>query len=146
MDQKVSLRTYQGFDNYEELYKYSVDPETREKFWANMADTVDWIKKPTKILDDSKAPYFYKWYDDGTLNICYNCVDRWAEKTPDSPALIYEGRICGKKETWSYKRLKEEVELYAGILVNFGLIKGDTAIIYMPMINLSLTAMLACAR
>lgn len=102
---KENLNTYQGFSNYEDLYKYSIDPETREEFWRKLADTVDWFKKPTNILDSTNAPYFYRWYTDGTLNMCYNCVDRWAKLTPEKPALIYEGRICGEKEIWSYKKL-----------------------------------------
>jgi len=135
MEVEDRMKTYMGFNNYKDLYEYSISPKTREEFWKKQAESIHWYKFPTKILDDTNAPYFYKWYADGTTNLCYNCVDRWAEKTPDAPALIYEGRICKKKEIWTFKRLKEEVEMFAGVLHNFGLKKGDTAIIYMPMIN-----------
>jgi propionyl-CoA synthetase len=129
---------------YEELHASSLG-EQRESFWAKQAEGIDWIKKPEKILDASNPP-FYRWYPDATLNITYNCLDRHAAKYPDRACLIYEGPIAKKREVWSYQRTLEEVELFAGVLFNHGVRKGDRVIIYMPMINESICAMLACAR
>lgn len=133
------------FANYDEEFNYSISDATREDYWAQKAQNIDWMSPPNKILDSSNPP-FYRWFPDATLNITVSCVDRWAKKTPDAPALIYEGTIVNKTEIWSYKRLLEEVELCAGVLKNFGIEKGDRVIIYMPMLNISICAMLACAR
>ena len=133
------------FTSYDELFNYSIGEDTREDYWKQISTEVEWIKKPTKILDMSNPP-FVKWFPDATTNITLSCVDRWARDTPDVPALIYEGRLLGKTEVWTYKKLKEEVEIMSGVLVNFGITKGDVVVIYMPMINLGVCAMLACAR
>lgn len=136
---------YQGFTTYQELYDYSIHPDTREQYWAKLAEKIQWSKSPTKILDESNPPH-YRWYQDGELNITESMVDRWATLTPDNPALIYEGRIVGKAETWTFAQLHKELELFAGVLTHHGIKKGDRVIIYMPMINLGVCAMLACAR
>ena len=137
MDQKFG-------SSYEELWKRSVGEEKQE-FWRELAKEIDWIKPPQKILDDSNPP-FYKWFPDATLNITVNCLDRHVKTHPDRPCLVYEGPIANKKDVWSYKKTLEEVELFAGVLTNFGVHKGDRVIIYMPMIPESVCAMLACAR
>jgi propionyl-CoA synthetase len=130
--------------SYEEFHKSSLGEGT-EAFWGKWAKEIDWIKAPTKVLDDTNPP-FYKWYPDGTLNITYNCLDRHVKTHPDRPCLLYEGPIAKKKDVWSYKRTLEEVELFAGVLHNHGVTKGDRVIIYMPMIPESVCAILACAR
>lgn len=131
-------------DSYEELHNKSIGTDSKD-FWAGCAKDIDWISAPKTILDEQNPP-FYKWFPDGTLNITYNCLDRHVKTQPDTPCIIYEGPIAKHKEVWSYKRTLEEVELFAGILVNHGLVKGDRVIIYMPMIPESVCAMLACAR
>lgn len=130
--------------SYEEFYQSSIG-EKREDFWAKWTKEIDWITEPKIILDSQKPP-FYKWFPDGTLNISYNCLDRHVKTHPDNPCLIYEGPIAKKKDVWSYKKTLEEVELFAGVLHNHGVSKGDRVIIYMPMIPESVCAMLACAR
>lgn len=130
---------------YQEFYSQSIG-EGREKFWEEYMNQIDWIKKPSIVLDSTNPP-FYKWFKDGTLNITYNCLDRHAKTHPDNPCLIYEGPIAKKRDVWSYKRTLDEVELFAGVLHDtFGITKGDRVIIYMPMIPESVCAMLACAR
>jgi propionyl-CoA synthetase len=137
--------TFQGFSKYKPLYDYSINPATRNDFWAKCAERIQWAKNPTQILDETRSP-FYKWFADGELNITESCVDRWARKTPNNLALIYEGRIAGKKETWNFAQLHKELELFAGVLKKHGVKRGDRVVIYMPMINLAVCAMLACAR
>jgi len=141
----TDTKSYLGFQTYDDMYQFSISDYGKERYWQKVAQNISWMKEPKKILDSSKAP-FYKWFPDATLNITISCVDRWAEKTPDAPALIYEGRIANKVEVWSFKKLKEELELFAGVLTNIGITKGDRVLIYMPNMNLSICAMLACAR
>ena len=131
-------------NSYEQLHQSSLGDHS-EEFWKKWAAEIDWIKAPQKILDSSRPP-FYKWFPDATLNITYNCLDRHAKTNPDTPCLIYEGPIAKKQSVWSYKKVLEETELFAGILANHGVAKGDRVIIYMPMIPESVCAMLACAR
>lgn len=138
------MENYSAPTNYEELMKASLG-EGRDAYWKKQAEEITWEKEPVKILDESNPP-FYKWYPDATLNITINCLDRWIESQGDHPALIYEGPIAGKKMEWTYSRLLEEVEKFAGVLKNKGVGKGDTVIIYMPMILESAAVMLACAR
>ena len=130
--------------SYEELYRSSLG-DGAEAFWGKWAKEIEWVQEPKTVLDRSRPP-FYKWFPDGTLNITTNCLDRHAKAHPESPCLIYEGPIAKKRDVWSYKKTLEEVELFAGVLANHGVVKGDRVIIYMPMIPESVCAILACAR
>ena len=117
-----------------------------EGFWGEAAGLVDWIKKPTRVLDDGNPP-FYRWFPDATLNTCYNALDRHvARGAGDRTALVYDSAVTGVKEQFSYARLLEEVAAFGGVLRTLGVAKGDRVVIYMPMIPEAVIAMLACAR
>ncbi|PIE27498.1 MAG: propionyl-CoA synthetase [Micrococcales bacterium] len=129
---------------YRDAYQDSVtDPNG---FWGAAADAVTWIKKPTTVLDESNPP-FYRWFTGGTLNVCYNAVDRHvADGRADQPALIYDSPVTGTKATLTYAQLLEQVARFAGVLRSMGVGKGDRVVIYMPMVPESMVAMMACAR
>jgi len=131
---------------YEAMYKGSI--EQPEIFWAVQAKRLDWIKKPTKIKNASfEGDVSIKWYEDGVLNACYNCVDRHVENGKgDNVALIYEGDEPDVDKKITYAELKDEVSRLANTLKKLGVEKGDRVIIYMPMIPEAAYAMLACAR
>lgn len=129
---------------YAELFTQSI--EEPEKFWAEAAKGIDWIKQADTILDDS-CPPFYRWFKGGQLNTCYNAVDRHVEAGHgDRTAIIYDSPVTDTIRTITYKELQEQVALFAGVLKAKGVSKGDTVIIYMPMIPEAAVAMLACAR
>ncbi|MEO0067409.1 MAG: hypothetical protein RJB63_534 [Actinomycetota bacterium] len=130
--------------SYREAYEASTkDPNA---FWLAAADSVDWIKKPTKALDDSTAPVF-RWYPDAELNTCYNAIDRHVlAGRGDQTAIIYDSAMTGTKKFYTYNELLEKVSMFAGALAKQGISKGDRVLIYMPMIPEAIYAMLACAR
>jgi propionyl-CoA synthetase len=129
---------------YETVYKQSLaDPET---FWAAQAALIDWDKPWDKVLDDSNAPH-YRWFAGGRLNTCYNALDRHIEAgRGEQPALIFNSAMTGRQQSYSYEQLRDEVALFAGVLVDQGVTTGDRVIIYMPMVPEAVIAMLACAR
>jgi len=131
---------------YEAMYKGSV--ELPEVFWAVQAKRLDWIKKPTIIKNASfEGDVSIKWYEDGALNACYNCVDRHVENgLGERTALIFEGDEPTDDKHVSYAELKDEVSRLANALKDMGAKKGDRIIIYMPMVLEAAYAMLACAR
>ena len=133
-------------DQYFDLYKQSV--EDNEKFWAEQAGIVDWIKPFTKVKDVSyaKDDLHIRWYEDGELNVCYNCVDRHLGDKADQPAIIWEGDDPNRDLTITYKDLHGRVCRFANVLKSIGVKKGDRVTIYMPMIPEAAVAMLACAR
>ncbi len=117
-----------------------------EGFWGEQATLVDWFKKPTQVLDDSQAP-FYQWFADGTLNTCYNALDRHViNGHADRTALIYDSAVTGVKQQYTYAELLGEVAAFAGVLRDCGVEKGDRVVVYLPMIPEAVIAMLACAR
>ncbi|HWV55745.1 acetate--CoA ligase [Pseudorhodoplanes sp.] len=131
---------------YREMYAASVaDPD---KFWAEQAMRVDWIKPFTKVKNTSFAPdnVSIKWFEDGTLNIAYNCVDRHLAKRGDQTAIIWEGDDPKDSRTVTYRQLHAEVCRFANVLKAQGVKKGDRVTIYLPMIVEAAYAMLACAR
>jgi propionyl-CoA synthetase len=129
---------------YAEVYKsWQDDPEG---FWMQQAQAIDWVKKPTKALDDSRAP-FYRWFTDGEVNTCYNAVDRHVENgRGDQVAIIYDSPITGAKSKTTYAELKDQTASLAGALTAKGVTKGGRVIIYMPMVPEAIVAMLACTR
>ncbi|MGC1503148.1 MAG: propionyl-CoA synthetase [Sulfitobacter sp.] len=129
---------------YRETYdRWKNDPET---YWMDQASAIDWITPPTKALTDH-GDNLYEWYADGMVNGCYNAVDRHVEQgRGDQVAIIYDSPITDKVEKITYSQLKKRVEYLAGALLARGVGKGDTVVIYMPMIPQALEAMLACAR
>ncbi len=130
---------------YHDLYEYSINEP--ESFWGEMAQRIDWITPPTKIKNTSfKSPVSIKWYEDGVLNACYNCVDRHLPEKTTSTALIFEGNNPEESRKISYGELKDEVCKVANALKERGVKKGDRVTIYMPMVSEAVYAMLACAR
>ncbi len=133
-------------DQYFELYKQSV--EDNEGFWAEQAKIVDWIKPFTKVKDVSfaKDDLHIRWYEDGELNVCYNCVDRHLDDKADQTALIWEGDDPENDLKITYGQLHMRVCRFANVLKSIGVKKGDRVTIYMPMIPEAAVSMLACAR
>jgi len=127
-----------------EIHRRSL--EDREGFWRDAAAAIDWHRAPDRILDESRAP-FYRWFPDAELNTCHNAVDRHvAGGRAEQAALVYDSPVTGKQRTYSYAQLRDEVARLAGALRGLGVDKGDTVVIYMPMIPEAVFAMLACAR
>jgi len=118
--------------------------ESLEEFWRKFLNKLDWSKKPTRILDETNAP-FYKWFEDGTLNASYNCLDRHLDTGATRLALIWEGED-GQKRKFTYKELYLEVNKFANALKKLEVRKGDRVCLYLPMIPELPVAMLACAR
>ena len=114
-------------------------------FWANLArETVLWHKPFTKTLDESNAP-FYKWFEDGELNVSYNCLDKHLTTQPEKTAIIFEADD-GTVTKVSYRDLHGRVCQFANGLKSRGIKKGDRVIVYMPMSIEAVVAMQACAR
>jgi acetyl-CoA synthetase len=131
---------------YQEMYARSIrDPDG---FWAAQAKRIHWIKPFTKVKNNTYDPNHVsiKWFEDGTLNACYNCVDRHLPKRADQVAIIWEGDDPKDSKTITYQELHDEVCRMANILRNRNVEKGDRVTIYMPMIPEAVYAMLACAR
>jgi propionyl-CoA synthetase len=117
-----------------------------EQFWAEAAEAVHWDRRWDTVLDASRAP-LYRWFPGGLVNSCYNALDRHVEHgRADQPALIYDSPLTGTVETYSFRRLRDEVARVAGMLRELGVHAGDRVIIYMPMVPEAAMAMLACAR
>jgi propionyl-CoA synthetase len=117
-----------------------------EEYWGRVGNDIVWTKKPEKILESSKAP-FYTWYKGGEMNTCYNCVDRHiADGFGDQNAIIFDSPVTSVIRKITYKQLGEQVNTFAGLLVEQGVVKGDRVVIYMPNIPEASVAMLACAR
>jgi len=131
---------------YEEMYAQSVDDN--EAFWAEQAKRVDWIKPFTQVKDVSfaKDDLHIRWFYDGTLNVCYNCVDRHLETKGDDVALIWEGDDPSRDLKITYRDLHARVSRFANALKALGVKRGDRVTLYMPMIPEAAISMLACAR
>jgi len=131
---------------YEEMYRRSV--EDSEGFWREAASRVDWIKPFSEVRDVSFArdDLHIRWYADGSLNVCYNCVDRHLPAKADQTAIIWEGDDPARDAKITYGELYERVCVFANTLKALGVKKGDRVTIYMPMIPDAAIAMLACAR
>ena len=130
---------------YEEMYQRSVnDPDG---FWSKMAERINWITKPSTIKNvQFDKPVSIKWYEDGELNACYNCVDRHLPELAEKAALIWEGDNPDESNKITFAELKDEVCKLANALKERGVKKGDRVTIYMPMVCEAVYAMLACAR
>lgn len=130
---------------YEAKYKKSV--ESPEDFWKEQAERLDWVKAPTVIKNTSfNSPVSIKWFEDGVLNVCANCVDRHLDTRGDQVALFWEGDDPSEDKKVTYKELHKEVCKLANALKSRGVEKGDRVTIYMPMVLEAAYAMLACAR
>lgn len=131
--------------DYENAYRKSV--ENPEEFWAGVAENFVWRKKWDKVLEWNFTEPSVKWFIGGKLNITENCLDQWAQKQPDTPAIIWEPNNPNDPTiTLTYKELLGKVIEFAVVLKNNGVRKGDRVCIYMPMVTELAIAMLACAR
>jgi propionyl-CoA synthetase len=129
---------------YEDEYQTALD--NPEAYWAAQADRIAWFKKPETILHETDFGT-YSWYADGELNSCYLALDRQIEQGHgDQVALYYDSPVSNTKEAITYQDLLTRVSRFAGALKACGVSKGDTVLIYMPMIPEAAVAMLACAR
>ncbi len=143
--QETAENAYISKERYEEMYQHSI--QAPEEFWAEQAKRIDWYKEPTKIKNTSfTSPVSIKWYEDGELNACYNCIDRHLPEKEHHTALIFEGNDPGESSKVTYGQLKDEVSKLANALKARGVKKGDRVAIYMPMVLEATYAMLACAR
>ena len=132
-------------EKYQTLYAESIS--NPDSFWGRMAERLDWITPPTKINNSSfEGDVSIKWYEDGVLNACYNCVDRHLPARADQTALLWEGDDPANSEAITYAKMKDEICRLANALKEKGVRKGDRVTIYMPMIPQAVYAMLACAR
>ena len=141
-----SSRAWVDEAKYKDLYERSVsDPVA---FWGEMGKRLEWMTPYTKVKNTSYDPanVSIKWYEDGTLNVCYNCVDRHLKTRADQVAIIWEGDDPTDDEKITYRQLYERVCKFANVLKANGVKKGDRVTIYLPMIPEAAYAMLACAR
>jgi acetyl-CoA synthetase len=131
-------------ESYEALYRQSLDDP--DSFWAAQARRIDWVEPPTLAGNWSFDPVDIKWFEDGVLNLCHNCVDRHLEARSDQVAILFEGDEPGSGRSLTYGELYREVVRMANCLKALGAGKGDRVTLYMPMIPEAAVAMLACAR
>ncbi len=133
-------------DEYISLYNESI--KNADDFWNKQAERIDWFKKYSKIkkVKYSSKEVDIKWYEDGQLNVSYNCIDRHAKKNPDKLAIIWEGDNPDDVKKITYKELLIKVSKAANVLKKIGVKKGDRVTIYLTMIPELAYIMLACAR
>lgn len=133
--------------SYADFHRTSI--EDPENFWRKEAERIEWHVPFNQVLDYSRPP-FANWFVGGQTNLCHNAVDRWASRQGEQTALIAittetpDGSPAEK--IWNFKELHTEVERMAAIMQSLGVVKGDTVLVYMPMIAEAVFAMLACAR
>jgi len=130
---------------YHEVYKQSI--ENPEKFWGDIAMHFRWKKHFDQVLDWNFTEPKIEWFKGGKMNITENCLDRWAETQPHTPAIVWESNDPEEHHrSISYKELLFKVNQFANVLKNNGAKKGDRICIYMPMVPELAIAVLACAR
>ena len=130
--------------SYRTEYRRSIDDPAG--FWGEAAKGITWDRESTRILDDTNLP-FYRWFADGEMNTCYNALDRHVEGgRGDQAAVIYDSPVTDTVRSYSYREMQDQVARFAGVLRGLGVDKGDTVVVYMPMVPEALVAMLACAR
>lgn len=128
----------------EQMFQESID--NKEEFWKKQAEEITWMKFPETILSQNENNY-PQWFADGETNMSYLCIDQHIEDGfGDQVAVIYDSPVTNQKKKYTFSEVKEEVSKLAGGLQSLGLQKGDTAVVYMPMIPQTLFTMLACAR
>jgi acetyl-CoA synthetase len=141
-----TTRAFVDSADYNDMYARSVSES--DAFWADQAQHLDWIDAPTKVENSSFAPgnISIKWFEDGVLNVAYNCIDRHLPERADQTAIIWEGDDPSNSRHITYQELHDEVCKMANVLRNRNVGKGDRVTIYLPMIPEAAYAMLACAR
>jgi acetyl-CoA synthetase len=134
-----------SFEEYQEAYKNSV--ENPEAFWGEIAENFFWKRKWTNVLNWNFTEPNIKWFEGGKLNITENCLDRHIYSLGDKPAIIWEPNDPNEAHRiLTYKQLLEKVEIFANVLKNNNVVKGDRVCIYLPMVPELVIAVLACAR
>ncbi len=133
---------------YQGMYRRSLDEPDR--FWLEQAEMLNWIHKPSMACQfewNSDANIVrHTWFEDGTLNVSSNCLDRHLAKRRLKPAIIWQGDNDADMAVLTYQELFDKVCTFANVLKSRGIGKGDRVCIYMPMIPELVIAMLACAR
>lgn len=129
---------------YQNIYRSSI--EHPEEFWSEQGQKLTWFTKWKKIFDE-KNLLKPQWYQDGQLNMTYNCLDRHISARGNQTAIIYDSAMTGKVTHTTYNQLLKQVKTLANVMTNkYQVKKGDVVLIYMPMISEAVVAMLACAR
>lgn len=142
----LTKRCWVNPQQYQEKYQQSIDdPDT---FWREQGKIVDWITPYSKVKNTSFAPgnIAIKWFEDGTLNLAANCLDRHLATRADQCAIIWEGDDSAHSKKISYRQLHADVCRLSNVLQSLGIGQGDVVAIYMPMVPEAAIAMLACAR
>ena len=133
-----------GQSTYHNIYQNSL--KDKAGFWKKQAGQLAWFNQPESILTQTDKNR-YDWFQDGELNTSYLALDYHVEQgRGDQLALIYDSPVTSTKKTYTYRKLLDQVARFAGGLKALGITKGDTVVIYMPMIPEAVIAMLACAR
>ncbi len=138
-----------SMDEYDRLYERSI--EDPDGFWLDQAkELVTWFKEPTKgreyQWDTSARKVWHRWFEDGELNVSYNCLDRHLPSRGNKTALIWQGEPEEDQKEITYSQLHQEVNKFANVLKSKGIKKGDRVCIYLPMIPELPVVMVACAR
>ena len=136
-------------EQYQEMWRQSIDEP--DKFWLEQAKTLDWFTEPSKSLEyvwDTEARKIeHTWFEDGVLNVSYNCLDRHIGTPIENKiAIVWQGEEEDSVEKLTYRDMYERVQRFANVLKARGIEKGDRVAIYMPMVPEAAVAMLACAR
>src|SRR6202022_3288281 len=134
----------QDNSRYHQVHARSLrDPDG---FWGEAARDIDWIEPAKKIFDPAMGPYG-RWFAGAVVNTCYNALDRQvAGGRADQVALIHDSPLAGSVTKFTYAQMLHEVKTLAAVMADFGVVKGDRVILYMPMVPEAVIAMLACAR
>lgn len=142
---KIENYIAKNINEYNDLYNKSIS--NPENFWSEIASTFSWRNKWTKTLEyDFNKPEF-KWFLNGKLNITENCLDRHLQSNPNKTAILFEPNDPNEAaQKISYKELHRRVCIFANVLKNKSIKKGDRVCIYMPMVPELTVAVLACAR
>lgn len=145
LNPEIAAHAHVNAEQYKAMYERSLrDPEG---FWGDIADEFRWQQEWSRVKNTSfKGDISIKWFEGAKLNITENCIDRWAQKTPDKVAILFEGEEASDIRSITYKQLLDEVNKVANALKSLGVKKGDRVAIYMPMVPEAAYAMLACAR
>ena len=134
-----------SLDKYNEMYNKSI--EDPDSFWSDIAKRITWYKPWEKVRDFNFQNGEIKWFENGKLNVSYNCLDRHVESgNGEKTAIIWEGNDPSEDKHFTYNKLLEKVKKFSNVLKDLGIEKGDRVCIYMQMVPELAIAMLACAR
>ncbi|MEM6421334.1 MAG: acetyl-coenzyme A synthetase N-terminal domain-containing protein, partial [Pseudomonadota bacterium] len=143
---EIAANAHADAAKYAEMYKASIDDP--DAFWREHGQRIDWIKPYTKVKNTSFDYHnvSIKWFEDGTLNVAANCIDRHLKDRAHQTAIIWESDDPEVAQHISYQELYEQVSKFGNVLHAMGVKKGDRVVLYLPMIPAAAYAMLACAR